>query len=605
MRGRSLTADRPKGAQIKSLRFVLRYVRPYRLQLAIALLAMLFTSSAVLGMGAGLRYLVDEGLGKGDPKLLDRSFYVLLAIVGLLAVTSYARSYFIARVGEQVVADIRRAVYQHVIQLSPAFFELTRTGEVLSRLTTDTTLLQSVVGSTITFALRNLLLLIGGTVLLLITSLKLTSFLFLILPVVVVPILVLGRRVRTLSRQTQDKVAELSVHVEESVSSVRTIQAFGLEELRTGEFSGKVTETLDMATARITMRSLLTSIVIALIFGAIAVVLWVGGRDVISGDITPGELSAFVFYAVVVAGAVGAISEVVGDLQRASGAAERLVELLHMHTDITVPEHPVPLPDKVQGHIEYDAVTFHYPTRKERPSLESFSLDVRAGERVALVGPSGAGKTTVLQLLLRFYDPGSGELRLDGIPIRELDPAALRGVIGLVPQDPVIFSSNVWDNIRCGRPDATEAEIRDAAEAAAASEFIDRLPDGYDSYLGEKGVRLSGGQRQRIAIARAVLRNPAILLLDEATSALDSANEKLVQEALERLMAERTSLVIAHRLATIRSADRIVVLDQGCIVAQGTHEELMAEEGLYAKLAKLQFSEPSCIMPAHVTMAEG
>jgi ATP-binding cassette subfamily B protein len=555
------------------------------------LLALIFTASSVLGMGHGLRYLVDEGLGKSDPDLLDRGFYVLLGVVGMLAIASYARSYFISRVGEQVVADIRKDVFHHVIMLSPGFFETTRTGEILSRLTTDTTLLQAVVGNTVTFALRNLLLLIGGTTLLLITSLKLTGLVFLMIPLVVVPIITLGKKVRRLSRETQDKVADLSVHIEETLSSLRTVQAYSLEARRSDEFGDKVGLSLDVACRRIATRSVLTSLVITMVFGAISAVLWMGGRDVLAGNISAGELSSFVFYAVVVAAAVGAISEIMGDLQRAAGAAERLGELLKATSPVEVPAKPRELPIPLQGNLRFDHVTFHYPTRPDTASLRAFNLEVPAGKRLALVGPSGAGKTTVIQLLLRFYDPQEGKIFLDDVPIDTLDPVVLRGQIGLVPQDPVIFSANAWENIRCGRPDASDEEVLQAARAAAAMEFLEALPDGLGSYLGEKGIRLSGGQKQRIAIARAILKNPKILLLDEATSALDSENEKLVQHALERVMENRTTLMIAHRLSTIRKADEIIVMDQGSQVSRGTHEALIHEEdGLYARLARQQFA---------------
>lgn len=591
MHGRAATPDRPRGKNVGSLKFLSRYIRPYKWEMVAAIVALTITASSVLTLGHGLRHMVDQGLSKGNLQLLDHAFFVLVGVVITLAVASYARSYFISRLGEKVIADIRRDAFSHVVKLSPGYFETTRTGEVLSRLTTDTTLLQSVVGSTITFAMRNFLLFIGGTILLIITSIKLTSFVFLILPVAVIPIILLGRKVRLLSRQTQEKVADLSVHIEETVSSIRMVQAFGLEKFRSAQFEEKVDIALDKATDRIALRSMLTSLAISLIFGSIGVVLWVGGRDVIAGRITPGDLSAFVFYSVVVAAAAGAITEIISDLQRAAGAAERIVELLQTDSPIAAPANPKQL-DKTSSGIDINIsnVTFNYPTRPDHPALKDFSLTIKSGRRIALVGPSGAGKTTIFQLLLRFYDPSTGSISLGGIRIDEMDPIELRSHFGLVPQEPVIFSANVWDNIRCGRIDASDDEVRAAATAAAAMEFIEKLPEGFGSFLGEKGIRLSGGQKQRIAIARAILRNPSILLLDEATSSLDSENEQLVQQAMDRLMQGRTSLVIAHRLATVREADEIIVLENGVIAERGTHQSLSAEGGLYARLAKMQFS---------------
>jgi ATP-binding cassette subfamily B protein len=575
---------------MKSLRFLVRYCRPYRLQMVWALIALTFTASAVLGMGHGLRYLVDEGLSKGDPHLLDRSFMVLMGAVALLAAASFARSYYISSVGERVVADIRRDLFQHVVMLSPEFYDTTRTGEILSRMTVDTTLLQSVVGNTITFALRNFLLLVGGLIMLIITSATLTSYVLGIIPLVILPIIVLGRKVRALSRENQEKIADVSVHMEETLGSIRMVQAYGLEGERSTGFRGKVDEALDMAIKRILTRSWLTSIVISMVFGAIGVVLWVGGREVIAGHISPGDLSAFVFYSVVVAAAVGAISEIVGDLQRAAGAAERIVELMHQPATITAPAQPASLPERSERSLAFDQVNFSYPTRPGQMALQDFTLAVNAGEKVALVGPSGAGKSTVFALLLRFYDPDSGRISLDRVNINQLDPLSLRAECALVPQDPAIFSADARENIRCGRPDATDAEVEEAARMARAHEFIMALPQGYESFLGERGIRLSGGQRQRIALARAILRNPRVLLLDEATSALDAENEMEVQKALENVMQGRTTLIIAHRLSTVRAADRIVVMDGGCVIAEGTHASLVKEKGLYARLAELQLA---------------
>ena len=584
-------AERPRGRSLLSLLPLLRFVLRYRLQLAGASVALVISSGAVLLLGQGLRNVVDQGLSAADPALLDRTVGALLAVVVLLAISTYSRYSLVSWIGERVVADLRIAVFDRIVALSPAYFETTKTGEVLSRLTTDTTLLQSVIGSSVSMALRNALILVGGLAMLVVTSPKLAGIVLVIVPLVVVPILFFGRRVRSLSRRSQDRIADVGAYAEEMINAIRTVQAFTHESLDRARFAGHVGESFDVAVSRIRVRALLTAIVILLAFGAIALVLWIGGYDVIAGRMTGGELSAFVFYAVLTAFAVGTISEVFGELQRAAGAAERLLELLAIKPEITAPARPRAFPATLEGRVRLDGITFFYPSRPERPALADFSLDVAPGETVALVGPSGAGKSTVFQLLLRFYDPQRGRLSLDGIDIAETDPQELRRRIGVVAQDPVIFSGSAAENIRYGRPEASAAELRQAAAAAAATEFIDLLPEGFDTFLGEKGVRLSGGQRQRIAIARAILRNPAILLLDEATSALDAESERAVQRALERLSAGRTTLVIAHRLATVLRADRIVVMEEGRIIAEGKHDALIRQGGLYARLAALQFAE--------------
>jgi ATP-binding cassette subfamily B protein len=592
-------SDRPKSQNLRILTALWRFVRPYKAQIACATLALMVAAGTVLALGRGLRMLVDEGFASGNADLLDQAVLVMLAVVAILAGATFARFYLVSWIGERVVADMRRAVFDRVVTLSPAYYEINRTGEILSRLTTDTTILQVVVGSSVSVALRNALLFLGGLALLIVTSPKLTGLVLLVVPLVLLPILFFGRRVRRLSKETQDRIADVGAHVDESLNAIRTVQAFTHERLDMQRFGTQVEAAFDTAVRRIKARAALTAIVIVLVFGAIAAILWIGGHDVLSGRISAGELSAFVFYAVVVAGAVGSISEVIGDLQRAAGATERLLELLHTDSDIRVPDSPVPLPQPTRGAVSFEQVVFHYPARPDWAALDGFSLQVAPGEKVALVGPSGAGKTTVMQLLLRFYDPQTGGVRLDGVDLRETDPLAVRRVIGLVPQEPVVFAADAWENIRYGRPEASDEEVRDAARAAHCLEFLEELPEGLNTFLGEKGVRLSGGQRQRLAIARAVLRDPALLLLDEATSSLDAESERAVQQALDTLMVGRTSIVIAHRLATVLKADRIVVVDRGRIVQTGTHAELLRDEdGLYARLAALQFDQAEALSAA-------
>ena len=577
-------------ARLGSLRLLLPYVRAYSWRVAGAGLLLVLAAGLVLGLGQGVRRLVDFGFAGRSATQLDQAALAMFAVVAALALTTFGRYYFVSWLGERVASDLRRDVFDRVLALSPAYFETARTGDILSRLTADIAVLQALIGSAVSQGIRNALMCVGAFAMLLITSPKLAGVIAIVVPLVVVPLILFGRREKRLSRASQDRVADLGAYAEETINGLRSVQAFTHEPVDRMRFGAEVERSFATALRRVRTRATLVLVVILLGFGAVTFSLWVGGHDVIAGRMTGGELSAFVLYAVLLATSGATMSEIWGDVQRAAGAAERLLELLAEVPTITAPAMPARLPQPARGRIAFEDVTFRYPTRPGQSALDGFSLVIEPGETVALVGPSGAGKTTVLQLLLRFYDPQSGVVRLDGVDIATVDPADLRARLGLVPQEPMIFSADAWENIRFGRPDATNAEVRAAAEAAAA-DFLDELPRGYDTFLGAKGVMLSGGQRQRVAIARAILRDPAVLLLDEATSALDAESEQAVQHALTALARDRTTLVVAHRLATVRRADRIVVLDRGRIVAVGTHEALAREGGLYSRLAALQFGE--------------
>ena len=581
---------------LATLKGLLPFLRPYRNKFILAGIALLVAAGSTLVIPYAFKQMIDLGFGGANAgghsiEHVDAAFLSLFAVAALLAVATACRFYMVSWLGERVTADIRSAVYRHVVQQSPQFFETTKTGEVLSRLTTDTTLIQALVGTSISMALRNMLLFIGGLVMLFVTSVKLSSIIIVLLAAVVIPIVVFGRRVRKLSRDSQDRIADASAMAGEMLNAMPTVQAFTHENIEATRFEGSVNTAFATAMERIRARSFLTMLAILLVFGCIVFVLWLGAHAVIEGRMTGGALGQFILYASIVAGSVGALSEVMGEAQRAAGATERLLELLALQSPIQSPAKALALPARTANgaSLAMRDVFFHYPSRLDSAALSQLSLDIRAGETVAVVGPSGAGKTTLFQLFLRFYDPQKGVIKLDGVDITQLDLHSLRNAIGIVPQDTNIFSANALENIRYGRVDASDAEVIAAAKMAAAHEFIEKLPEGYQSFLGERGVRLSGGQRQRIAIARALLKNPPLLLLDEATSALDAESERLVQGALEAAMQGRTTIIIAHRLATVKKADRIIVLENGHIVESGTHASLVELGGVYANLAKLQF----------------
>ncbi|MFZ9194425.1 MAG: ABC transporter transmembrane domain-containing protein [Burkholderiales bacterium] len=574
---------------VAQLRRLIRFLQPYRGRVMIALGALLVASGSVLALGQGLRFVIDSGFGSGNPAMLNAALAGVIAIAVVLAVSTYARFYLMMSTGERVIADLRRVVFAHVLTLSPAFFDSTRTGDIVSRVTNDSEQLRQVIGFGLSMLLRNGLMMIGALVLLFTTSPRLALLIVLGVPATLIPILLLGRYVRRLSRSNQDRVAEVSAQVDEAMHEIRTVQAYGHEPRTAETFDAAIAAACASGVERVRVKAWLIASVMLIAFCAVGVILWIGGHDVLEGRLTAGQLSAFVFYAGVVASGAGTVSEVWGEIQRAAGATERLMELLDAKSALTIAEPPIQLPARPRGEIRFDKVSFAYPTRPDAPALSLLDFSVHPGERVALVGPSGAGKTTIFALLLRFYDPQRGRVLIDGADLRHCEPLQLRKSVALVSQDPVIFAASVAENVRFGRPEAGLDEVRAACEAAHAMEFIERLPQGLDTELGERGVRLSGGQRQRLSIARALLADRPILLLDEATSSLDAESERQVAAALESLSRGRTTLVIAHRLATVRTADRILVLERGHLHSTGSHDELLRADGLYAHLARLQF----------------
>ena len=569
------------------------FIKPYKVRLVIAAIALIATTALTLSLGQGVRMMLDQGFAAESVEGLANALSMLGVIVVALSVGAYFRFYMVSWIGERVVADIRKKLYQHLLSLSPSFFEDNLSGEIQSRITTDTTLLQTVIGSSFSFALRNSLTFIGGLVLMFYSNVKLSLIVLLVVPLIVFPLIYFGRKVKKLSRESQDKVASVGAWAGESLQNIKVVQAFTREDLVTNQFGDAAEGAFQVALKRIRQRALLIALVMMLVMGSIAAMLFVGGSDVLSGELTAGELGAFVFYAIMVAAALAAVTEVYGEVQRATGAAERIRELLATTPDIPVKSEHTVAPVSNADLVEFDQVSFSYPSRPDTLAIDGLSLSVKQGERVALVGPSGAGKSTLFDLLLRFREAQQGTIKIEGMAIDKMDTKTLRSLFALVPQQPVLFSTSVWENLRYGRPDATEAEVIEAAKAAHAHEFITQLPDGYHSFLGEQGVKLSGGQKQRLAIARAILRDPKILLLDEATSALDAQSEYLVQQALDELMKNRTTFIIAHRLATVAHVDRIAVFDHGKLVDVGSHQALLKSSPLYARLAELQFNQMS------------
>ncbi len=583
-----VSSERAKSKELKHLKLLFNFARPYWKTMILAIIALIGAAIGTLGIGRVIQLLIDRGFEEGSRGLSEIIILAYLVVL-IISVATFMRYYLVMWLGERVVSDLRASIYKKVIALSPSYFELNKTTEVLSRISIDTTLIQSIVGAGASIALRNLMLLIGGLIMLNITSFKLSLLIMISVPLIILPLILFGKRVRNLSRETQAAIANVNSVADETLKEIRTVQSYVREDIEFSRFVDRVNSSFNKAKKQIMARGLLTFAVIAVAFGSVVSVLWIGASDVMVGDMTAGDLGAFVVYAIMTAASVAALSEVYGDLQKAAGASERISELLNAKSNIKAPNNPLKINTNPHGNLEFKNVTFAYPSRPEINVLNNFSLEIKSGETVALVGPSGSGKSTIFQLILRFYDPKSGYISFDNLNIIRVDPRELRSNIGVVPQEPVIFDTDVWKNISYSKPNASEAEIISAAQVAAATEFIDRLPDGFNTNLGERGVKLSGGQKQRIAIARSVLHNPSLLLLDEATSSLDTENESIIQASLEKVLKNRTTIIIAHRLSTIQKADRIIVLDKGLIISQGTHEDLMKEGGLYAKLSKMQF----------------